>query len=46
VLFLVVRKPGKLRKEEKKPKAHKIVEGLSVIYLMVHMWSGYLSRFF
>ncbi len=46
LLFLFTRKPGKLEKGEKKPKAHKIVEVLSILYLMMHMWSGYLARFF
>ncbi|XP_064382251.1 uncharacterized protein LOC135331124 [Halichondria panicea] len=29
-----------------KPKSHKPVEALSIIYLLTHMWSPYISSFF
>ena len=39
VLFL-------LPPEQKKPKRHKIVELLSVVYMLVHFWSGTINHFF
>lgn len=41
--LLVSREPGPLKEGEKKPKSHKLVEALSIVYLLVHMWSGYLA---
>lgn len=46
VLLVLSREPGELQEGEKKPKAHKLVEGLAILYLLVHMWSGYIVRFF
>lgn len=46
LLMLTSQKPGPLKKGEKAPKAHKLVEGLSLVYMLVHMWSGYVARFF
>lgn len=40
------REPGPLKEDEKKPKMHKAVEALSVVYLLTHMWSGYLASYF
>ena len=46
VLLLFSREPGPLQKGERKPKAHKLVEGLGVLYLLIHMWSGFIISFF
>lgn len=45
LLLLFSREPGPLGEKEKKPKAHKLVEALSVVYLLTHMWSGYINRY-
>ena len=44
LLFLLPEKEPKPK--DWKPKAHKPVEGLSVIYILVHMWAPFIASFF
>ncbi len=45
LLLVMSRSPGPLLPGEKKPKMHKLVEAVSIIYLLLHMWSGYFQKF-
>ena len=44
VLFLLPEKEPKPKGW--KPKTHKPVEALAVIYVLVHMWAPYIASFF
>lgn len=44
VLFLLPEKEP--RPKDWKPKAHKPVEGLAIIYVLFHMWAPYIASFF